>query len=42
LAVATLHNAGAAFLVIVMVTLLRSLWPAPTTGMVPLQNVDRS
>jgi cytochrome c oxidase assembly protein subunit 15 len=28
LALATLHNAGAAFLVIVMVALLRSLWPA--------------
>ncbi len=27
LTVATLHNAGAAFLVIVMVTLLRALWP---------------
>jgi cytochrome c oxidase assembly protein subunit 15 len=29
LPVATLHNAGAAFLVVVMVTLLRALWPAP-------------
>ena len=27
LAVATMHNAGAAFLVLVMVTLLRALWP---------------
>jgi heme a synthase len=29
LPLATLHNAGAAFLVICMVTLLRALWPAP-------------
>jgi len=29
LRLATLHNAGAAFLVVSMVTLLRSLWPAP-------------
>jgi heme a synthase len=40
LALATLHNAGAAFLVIVVVTLLRSLWPAPprpaATGVIPL------
>jgi heme a synthase len=42
LAVATLHNAGAAFLVVTMVTLLRSLWPESPIGMVPLQNVDRS
>jgi heme a synthase len=33
LPVATLHNAGAAFLVLVTVTLLRTLWPAPSTGM---------
>jgi cytochrome c oxidase assembly protein subunit 15 len=31
LPVATLHNAGAAFLVLVMVTLLRALWPAAST-----------
>jgi cytochrome c oxidase assembly protein subunit 15 len=31
LPVATLHNAGAAFLVLVMVTLLRALWPAVRT-----------
>lgn len=36
LPVATLHNAGAAFLVLVMVTLLRALWPAASTPMVPL------
>ena len=38
LAVATLHNAGAAFLVISMVWLLRALWPAPAIGMVPLHD----
>jgi heme a synthase len=36
LPVATLHNAGAAFLVLVMATLLRGLWPAASTPMVPL------
>ena len=36
LPIATLHNAGAAFLVLVMVTLLRALWPATSTPMVPL------
>jgi cytochrome c oxidase assembly protein subunit 15 len=36
LPLATLHNAGAAFLVISMVWLLRALWPAPAIGMVPL------
>jgi len=40
LALATLHNAGAAFLVISMVTLMRALWPAPAIGMVPLQRAD--
>jgi cytochrome c oxidase assembly protein subunit 15 len=38
LPVATLHNAGAAFLVLVAVTLLRALWPRPPAapaGMVP-------
>jgi heme a synthase len=34
LPVATLHNAGAAFLVLVTVTLNRALWPAPPTGVV--------
>ncbi len=34
LPLATLHNAGAALLVICMVTLLRMLWPAPTPGVV--------
>jgi heme a synthase len=42
LPLATLHNAGAAFLVISMVWLLRALWPAPAIGMVPLQNADPS
>jgi heme a synthase len=40
LALATLHNAGAAFLVISMATLLRALWPTSAIGMVPLQRVD--
>jgi cytochrome c oxidase assembly protein subunit 15 len=40
LSLATLHNAGAAFLVVSMVTLLRALWPAPAIGMVPLHRVD--
>ncbi len=40
LPLATLHNAGAAFLVICVVTLLRALWPASTFGMVPLHRAD--
>ena len=40
LALATLHNAGAALLVISMVGLLRALWPAPVVGVVPLRRVD--
>ena len=51
LLLATLHNGGAAFLVIVIVTLLRTLWPQslesaparapePVVGMVPLRRVD--
>jgi heme a synthase len=51
LALATLHNAGAAFLVIVMMTLLRALWPRaaqaapvrapePAPRVVPLNRVD--
>jgi cytochrome c oxidase assembly protein subunit 15 len=42
LALATLHNAGAAFLVISMITLLRALWPASAIGVVPLHRVDSS
>jgi len=51
LVLATMHNGGAALLVIVMVTLLRALWPraleaaparppGPAAGMVPLRRVD--
>jgi heme a synthase len=40
LPLAVLHNAGAAFLVISLVTLLRGLWPAAPINMVPLQRVD--
>jgi cytochrome c oxidase assembly protein subunit 15 len=47
LSLATLHNAGAALLVMSMVWLLRALWPAaggPATaiGMLPLHRVDHS
>jgi cytochrome c oxidase assembly protein subunit 15 len=42
LSLATLHNAGAAFLVVSMVWLLRALWPAPPIGMVPLHRADHS
>jgi heme a synthase len=42
LPLATLHNAGAALLVICIVTLLRMLWPAPATGVVPLRHVHRT
>jgi cytochrome c oxidase assembly protein subunit 15 len=42
LPLATLHNAGAAFLVVSMVILLRALWPAPAIGVVPLQRADSS
>jgi cytochrome c oxidase assembly protein subunit 15 len=40
LPLAVLHNAGAAFLVVSLVTLLRALWPASSIHMVPLQSVD--
>jgi heme a synthase len=50
LPLATLHNAGAAFLVVSLVTLLRALWPQPPSpsgpgpaapaGMVPLRRAD--
>jgi cytochrome c oxidase assembly protein subunit 15 len=40
LPLATAHNAGAALLVVAMVTLLRALWPAPTIDMLPLARVD--
>jgi cytochrome c oxidase assembly protein subunit 15 len=42
LTLATLHNAGAALLVILMVTLLRLLWPKPAIGMVGLRDVHRT
>jgi heme a synthase len=42
LSLATLHNAGAAFLVISMLWLLRALWPAAAIGMLPLHRVDHS
>ena len=41
LPLATLHNAGAALLVVSVVWLLRALWPAPAVGMIPLAGVDR-
>jgi heme a synthase len=40
LSLATLHNAGAAFLVVCMVNLLRALWPARAPDMVPLRRAD--
>jgi heme a synthase len=42
LALATLHNAGAALLVASMVWLLRALWPAPPIDMVPLTRGNRT
>ncbi|MDP9007185.1 MAG: COX15/CtaA family protein [Pseudomonadota bacterium] len=42
LPLATLHNAGAALLVICTVTLLRTLWPTPPIGMVPLSHGHRT
>jgi heme a synthase len=47
LVLATLHNAGAAFLVVSVVTLMRALWPVSGTpaaaiGMVPLHRVDHT
>jgi heme a synthase len=42
LILATMHNAGAALLVISMVTLLRLLWPKPAIGMVGLGDVHRT
>jgi heme A synthase len=40
LPVATLHNAGAALLVVMMVTLLRALWPSTAPAMVTLRDVQ--
>ncbi len=41
LPLATMHNAGAAILVVSMVWLLRALWPASPIGMVPLRREKR-
>jgi heme a synthase len=40
LSLATLHNAGAALLVIAVVNLLRALWPRPPPLVVPLRDVE--
>jgi heme a synthase len=40
LPLATLHNAGAAFLVLCTVTLLRLLWPVPAGSVVTLRDVS--
>jgi cytochrome c oxidase assembly protein subunit 15 len=42
LPLATLHNAGAALLVLATVTLLRALWPNPAVAMVPCADGHRS
>lgn len=42
LAVATLHNAGAALLLVTMVWLMRALWPVPLVSMVPFSHGDRT
>jgi cytochrome c oxidase assembly protein subunit 15 len=42
LSLATLHNAGDAFLVISIATLLRAVWPAPAISVVPLHRADTS
>jgi cytochrome c oxidase assembly protein subunit 15 len=42
LGLATLHNAGAALLVVSMVWLLRALWPAPSIDMLPLSRGERT
>ena len=40
LALATLHNVGAAALVLAMVNLLRALWPGPPATVVLLRDVE--
>jgi heme a synthase len=40
LALATLHNAGAALLVLASVNLLRALWPGPPRAVVPLRDAE--
>jgi cytochrome c oxidase assembly protein subunit 15 len=42
LPVATMHNAGAALLLLAMVWLVRALWPVPAAGMVPFAHADRA
>ncbi len=42
LQLATMHNGGAALLVVSMAWLLRALWPAPPVGVVPLRRGDRT
>ncbi|MDE2305103.1 MAG: COX15/CtaA family protein [Gammaproteobacteria bacterium] len=42
LALATLHNAGAALLLLATVTVVRGYWPVPSIAMVPLGDVDRT
>lgn len=42
LAAATLHNAGAALLVVAMVWLTRALWPGAPVSMVPFKNGHRT
>jgi cytochrome c oxidase assembly protein subunit 15 len=42
LPLATLHNAGAALLVVTMIWLIRALWPSPAVGMVPFNHDDRT
>jgi cytochrome c oxidase assembly protein subunit 15 len=42
LPLATMHNAGAAFLIVSLVTLLRALWPAQAVSAVPAYEAARS
>jgi cytochrome c oxidase assembly protein subunit 15 len=42
LPVATLHNAGAALLVVTMIWLVRALWPGPPVSMVPFSHGNRT
>jgi cytochrome c oxidase assembly protein subunit 15 len=41
LPIATLHNAGAALLVVAMIWLVRALWPGPPVTMVPFRHGNR-
>jgi heme a synthase len=42
LALATMHNGGAALLLLAMVWLVRALWPVSAVGMVPFAHVHRA